>query len=367
MRKLLLVIIGSLFLGGAIYLAYYLINKPKEDNTSKQTVYKPVAVDSIVNKDIPITVKTNGIAEAIQKFELFSEVEGVFEYSSKDYRTGQSYKKGQVLLKLNSEEFQANVISAKSDFFNLLVSIMPDIKIDYPEEFQTWQTYLNNFDVQKSLKSLPEPSQQLKYFITGRGLLSSYFNIKNLETRLNKFIIRAPFDGVLTEAAINPGTLIRPGQRLGEFVDPSLYEVGIALQKAMIPYVKQGDTVTLKSLDNLFSAKGQISRINAQIDQQTQTIQVFVKTDDEDVKEGMYLQVEIQGQTIKNAYAISRSLIQDQDKIFVVKDSVLAYKTVKPVYYLDEKTIIQGLDNGDIIMTSNLSSAYPGMLVKTKN
>jgi multidrug efflux pump subunit AcrA (membrane-fusion protein) len=366
MRKLILVIIGILFLGAASYGAYYLINKPKEDNTNKTTLYKPIAVDSIVNADIPITVKTNGVAEAIKKFELFSEVEGVFEYSSKDFRTGQSYKKGQLLLKINGEEFQANVISAKSEFFNLLVSIMPDIKIDYPNEFQTWQSYLENFDVQKSLNSLPEPSKQLKYFITGRGLLSSYFNIKNLETRLNKFVIRAPFDGILTETSINPGTLIRPGQRLGEFIDPSVYEVEIALQKALIPYVKENDTVVLESLDGLFTTKGQISRINAQIDQQTQTIQVFVKTYSKEVKEGMYLQVEIKGQTIKNAFAISRSLIQNQNKIFVVNDSILAYKTIKPMYYLDEKAVIQGLDDGDVIMTSNLSSAYPGMLVKTK-
>jgi RND family efflux transporter MFP subunit len=243
---------------------------------------------------------------------------------------------------------------------------MPDIKIDYPNEFQTWQSYLENFDVQKSLNSLPEPSKQLKYFITGRGLLSSYFNIKNLETRLNKFVIRAPFDGILTETSINPGTLIRPGQRLGEFIDPSVYEVEIALQKALIPYVKENDTVVLESLDGLFTTKGQISRINAQIDQQTQTIQVFVKTYSKEVKEGMYLQVEIKGQTIKNAFAISRSLIQNQNKIFVVNDSILAYKTIKPMYYLDEKAVIQGLDDGDVIMTSNLSSAYPGMLVKTK-
>lgn len=366
MRKIILVILGIIFLGGAIYTANYLINKPKEDNSSSQRVYKPIAVDSILNKNIPITVKTNGVAEAVQKFELFSEVEGVFEYSSKDFRTGQSYKKGQLLLKLNSEEFQANVVSAKSDFFNLLVSIMPDIKIDFPNEFNTWESYLNNFDVQKSLKTLPEPSKQLKYFITGRGLLSSYFNIKNLESRLNKFTIRAPFDGVLTEAAINPGTLVRPGQRLGEFIDPSVYEVGIALQKALIPYMKENDTVVLKSLDGQFSAKGQISRINAQINQQTQTIQVFVRTEDTKIKEGMYMQVEIQGQTVKNAYAISRSLIQDKNKIFVVNDSLLAYKTIKPVYYLDDQAIIQGLEDGDIIMTSNLSSAYPGMLVKTK-
>jgi multidrug efflux pump subunit AcrA (membrane-fusion protein) len=366
MRKFILVIIGILFLAGSSYLAYYLVNKPKEDKTNSKNIYKPVAVDKVINTNIPVTVKTNGVAEAVRKFELFSEVEGVFEYSSKDYRTGQSYKKGQILLKLNDEEFLANVVSAKSDFFNLLVSIMPDIKIDYPNEFESWQKYLDDFDVQKSLTSLPEPSQQLKYFITGRGLLSAYFNIKNLETRLNKFVIRAPFDGVLTEAAINPGTLIRPGQRLGEFIDPTAYEVQIALQKAMIPFVNENDTVVLKSLEGLFESKGKISRINSQIDQQTQTIQVFVKTKDANVKEGMYLQVEVEGQTIENAFALNRSLLNNTNEVFVVNDTVLAYKKVNPVYYYEQKAIVKGLNDGDVIMTSNLSSAYPGMLVKAE-
>ena len=366
MRKILLVFISLILLAGSVYVAYALINAPKEDNGKKADNYKPIAVDTIQNKNIPIIVKTNGIAEAVKKFELFSEVEGVFEYSSKNFRTGQTYNKGQVLLKINNEEFRANVISAKSEFFNLLVALMPDIKIDYPDEFLRWQSYVDNFDVQKYLKELPEPSKQLKYFITGRGILSSYYNIKNLETRLNKFVVRAPFTGILTEATINPGTLVRPGQRLGEFIDPSVYEIQIALQKSMIQYIQINDKVNLKSLDGTFTALGIINRINGQIDQQTQTIQVFVQTTDDRVKEGLYLQAEIQGQTIDNAYAVSRSLLDNNNLLFVVNDSVLAHKSVTPKYFNEEKAIVTGLNNGDIIMISNLSSAYPGMLVKMK-
>lgn len=367
MRKLILIILGFVILGGASYVAYSLVNAPKKVDEANKNIYKPIAVDKVQNRDIPIVVKTNGVAEALKKFELFSEVQGVFEYSSKDFRVGQFYKKGQTLLKINNEEFRANVISAKSDFFNLLVALMPDIKIDYPQEFKQWESYLDEFDVQKPLPDLPETSKQLKYFITGRGILSSYFNIKNLETRLNKFTIRAPFDGVLTEATINLGTLVRPGQRLGEFISPSVYEIQIALQKSMIPYVKVGDSVQLKSLDANFTALGQISRINNQIDTQTQTIQVFVQTKDDNVKEGLYLQAEIRGQTINNAFALSRSLLNNANQIFIVNDTVLDYKTVKPMYFTDNQAIVKGLNDGEVIMTSNLSSAYPGMLVKAKN
>ena len=366
MRKFLLVFIGLILLAGSIYVAYSLVNAPEDVVGKKADNYKPIAVDTIQIKNIPIVVKTNGVAVAVNKFELFSEVEGVFEYSSKNFRTGQTYQKGQVLLKINNEEFRANVISAKSEFFNLLVALMPDVKIDYPDEFSKWQSYLDAFDVQKSLKELPEPSKQLKYFITGRGILSSYFNIKNLETRLNKFLVRAPFSGILTEATINPGTLVRPGQRLGEFIDPSVYEIQIALQKSMIPYIKINDKVNLKSLDGTYTALGTISRINGQVDQQTQTIQVFVQTTDDRIKEGLYLQAEIQGQTIENSYAVSRSLLDNSNQVYVVNDSVLAHKIVTPKYFNEETAIVTGLKNGDIIMTSNLSSAYPGMLVKMK-
>jgi multidrug efflux pump subunit AcrA (membrane-fusion protein) len=366
MRKIILVVLGILVLAGSSYFAYGLVTAPKEVKKAKNLTYKPVGVDTIQNRNIPVIVDANGSTEALKKFELFSEVEGVFEYSSKSFRPGQKFNKGDVLFRLNNEEFKANVISAKSDFFNLIVSIIPDIKLDFPDQYEAWQNYLDDFSVNKPLKEFPETSKQLTYFITGRGLLSSYYNIKNLEVRLNKFNIVAPFTGILSEASINPGTLIRPGQRLGVFIDPSIYEVQISLQKSMIPYMKVKDTVKLSALDGSVSTLGEIVRINSQIDQETQTVQVFVQVKDDNVKEGQYLKAEIQAQTIENAYPINRSLINNDNQIFVVNDTVLAYKTVKPVYFYEQKAIVKGLNDGDVIMTSNLSSAYPGMLVKVE-
>jgi len=365
MRKIILFVVGLVVLLVSVYVTYTLYNRPKEIKKANDLTYKPVTVDTVINKTIPVTISTNGIAVATNKFDLFSEVEGVFRYSSKTFRAGQRFKKGQILLSINAEEFKANVISARSEFFNVLVSVIPDIKLDFPDEFSAWQSYLNTFDVEKTVKPLPTTSQQLKYFITGRGIFSSYYNIKNLETRLGKFTIRAPFDGVLSEAVINPGTLVRPGQRLGEFIQPTSYEVEISLQKSVIPFVKENDTVKLKALDNTLTTKGIITRINNQIDQQTQTIQVFVMVEDDGVQEGQYLSAEIEAQTIQNAVEINRSLLKNSNQVFIVKDSLLSYRTVQPIYFYDQKAIVKGLNDGDVIMTSNLSSAYPGMLVKT--
>ncbi len=50
-------------------------------------------------------------------------------------------------------------------------------------------------------------SEKENYFITGRGIVSSYYNLKNLEQRLSKYVISAPFSGILTEALVTEGTL----------------------------------------------------------------------------------------------------------------------------------------------------------------
>ena len=76
------------------------------------------------------------------------------------------------------------------------------------------------------------------YFITGRGILSGFYNVKNLEQRLSKYRLVAPFSGVLTEALVTEGTLIRSGQKLGEFIDPTVYELEVAIGKILRRFVK---------------------------------------------------------------------------------------------------------------------------------
>ena len=126
------------------------------------------------------------------------------------------------MLSLNSDEFYASLQSQKSNLYNLITSILPDLRLDYPTEFKKWETYLKGFDMNKTTPKLPDfSSDKEKYFISGRGILTAYYNVKNLEVRLSKHQIRAPFSGILTEALVTPGTLVRVGQKLGEFIDPS--------------------------------------------------------------------------------------------------------------------------------------------------
>ena len=364
MRKIILSIIGVLLVIAAIFGAKAIIDSNTVKRPPVTKVVNTVFVDTVQNRTVPIIIPANGAVTALNKTELFSEVEGIFRNSSKPFRAGQTYSRGQVLLNIDGSEFAANVRSARSELYNSITAIMPDLRLDYPELYPKWEKYLNNYNVNQNLAPLPETeSNQEKYFIAGRGIVSAYYNIKNLEARLNKFSIIAPYNGVLTEALVTEGSLIRPGQKLGEFIDPSEFELEVAIRKSFSDLLKIGEKVTLSNLENTQTFEGTVSRVNSRIDQASQTIQVFINIKDPQVKEGMYLEARLEARSVEDAIEIPRELLVDQSKVYVVNEGLLNLVPVTPVYFASEKVVIQGLEDGVTLISSPVPGAYPGMEV----
>ena len=365
MRKLILTGIGIIIILGASFGAYLIIKNSTKPEPKVDKVVKTVYVETVKNTTVPITIPTNGNLVAKNRLELYSEVQGVFQNSAHDFKAGQAYKKGETLLSINSNEYYASVQSAKSNLYNLITSIIPDLRLDFPEYFPIWEHYLMNFKMDKSVPPLPEMTdEKINYFITGRGIISSYYNVKNLEQRLSKYSISAPFNGVLTEALVTKGTLIRPGQKLGEFIDTSVYELELAVSKMFSDLLQIGESVELKPMEGQTTYEGHVTRINARVDQATQTIKVFVEVKADNLKEGMYLQAQLEAKDEPNAIKIPRKLLVNNSEIFILKDSILDVIKVTPVYFSPNEVVIKGVPDDTRILSRPLPGAYSGMLVK---
>ena len=365
MRKIILFGLAILLLVGSFFGAKYIIDNNNKPKPTFEKVVKTVFVQEAKNSTVPIVIPTNGTLTAKNRFELYAEVQGVFQSSANDFKAGQPYKRGQLLIRINASEYYASVQAAKSEFYNLVTSLMPDLRLDYPEAFPVWQEYLSGFDVNKSVPPLPETaSDKVKYFITGRGVYAAYYNLKNLEQRLGKYSITAPYSGILTEALVTKGTLIRSGQKLGEFIDTSVYEVELAIGKTFSDLLKIGEEVALATPQGAKTYTGTVSRINGRIDPETQTIKVFVEVAGDDLKEGMYLEARLEAREQENAIKISRKLLVDEGEIFVVRDSILDLLSVQPVYFSPKEVVVQGVPDGTQIVSKPVPGAYAGMLVK---
>ncbi|WP_421801804.1 efflux RND transporter periplasmic adaptor subunit [Flagellimonas sp.] len=366
MRKLIIsAVAGGIIIFASLYFAGVIANSKDNRRPPSQKVVKTVFVDTVKNITVPIMVPANGNLKAKKRLELYSEVQGVFRPGSKLFRTGQEYKAGQTLIKIDASEYYASVQSAKSNLYNLLTSIMPDLRLDYPEIYPKWQQYLNGFDLEKTTPELPKmDSEKEKFFITGREIITNYYNVKNLEQRLSKYTITAPFTGVLTEALVTEGTLIRSGQKLGEFINTGLYELEVSVSKTYGDFLKVGKKVELSNLEKTQTFVGEVTRVNASVDQNSQTITVYIEVSGDNLKEGQYLEANLEAKEEKNAIEINRSLLLDNDQIFVVKDSILDLMAVQPIFFTDKTVVLKNVPDGEVIVTKPITGAYAGMLVK---
>ena len=365
MRKIILSVLGILLIVFSFLIAKKLISNKHKPKPVKEKIVKTVFIDTVLNRTVKIIIPANGSLVAKRRVELYAEVQGVFKSSNILFKPGQRYYKGQTLIRIDAAEYYASVQSSKSNMYNTIAAIMPDLRLDFPEVFQKWQTYLNSFDLSKTTPALPKmTSDKENYFITGRGIISNYYNVKNLEQRLSKYNITAPFSGILTEALVTEGSLVRSGQKLGEFIDTSVYELEVALSKSYASLLKVGESVKLTNLNKTETYTGKVSRVNGSIDANTQTISAYIDVEDDALKEGMYLEASLNAKEEENAIEIDRNLLSENDEIFVIRDSVLDVISAKPVYFSDTKVVLKNVPNGTVILKKTVPGAYAGMLVK---
>ncbi|AGC75984.1 RND family efflux transporter MFP subunit [Nonlabens dokdonensis] len=367
MRKVILSILAVILILGAAFGAKMIIDSKTAPKPKVKKDIKIVSTDTIQNTKIPIIIPANGNLEAKKRVELFAEVTGVFRPTGKLFRTGQNYRAGETIILIDNTEFYAQVRSSRSNLNNQITSLMPDLRLDYPESYPQWLDYLNSLDTDRTIPKLPEPkNDKEKYFITGRNIYTTYYNIKNLENRLTKFRITAPFNGILTEAMVSEGTLVRNGQQLGEFIQSGTFEIQVAISADFSDLLEIGKQVELSNISGTKNYTGKVTRINGKVDQSTQTITTVIEVSHPDLKEGMYLTANLQAQEVEKAISIDRSLLQEGNQIFTVEEGKLALTDVTPVHFSDKKVVLKGLKDGTVIIIKSVPGAYEGLIVKTE-
>ena len=186
-----------------------------------------------------------------------------------------------------------------------------------------------------------------------------------MEIVLSKYNLQAPYDGILTDALVTPGSLVRPGQKLGEFIDPSVYEMEVSVNKSILSALKVGQKVSIRDPENIVQQwDGKIIRINGSVDRTTQTVMVYIEVRGEKLREGMYLEAIINGEEIENSMEISRSLLVNETKVYLVENDALKLTDVTPLFYNEKTVIVKGLNDGDQLVSKAVPGSYSGMEVK---
>ncbi|MFP4528850.1 MAG: efflux RND transporter periplasmic adaptor subunit [Candidatus Kapaibacterium sp.] len=364
-RKIIIAAIGIAIIAlGYLLMRWFASMAEKPPALVEERAAKYVSVRIVEYESYPSVVTAYGRLSARNTIEVFSEVSGILLESGTQFEEGVSFGKGQPMIRIDAEEARLNLYSTKSDFLTVLTSIMPDIKSDFPKSFPHWNEYLQNFEIKEPIADLPEPrSPQEKYFLASRAVFKSFYAIKNLELRLDKYIIRAPFAGSVTMSMIEPGMLIRPGQKLGEFSGSDRYELRLPAPAAEARFVGVGDPVVATVGDMPAKWNGRVGRVNRKIDPTTQTLNIFAEISGENLREGMYMRAEIKGIRLDSVLRVPRRALVNNNYIYIARDSALYEESIELVRMDESSAFIRGVRPGDTVITEPIVGASPGMAV----
>ena len=266
---------------------------------------------------------------------------------------------------MKDEDVDLELKSIKSQFLSLLVQVLPDIKMDFPSLGSEFQKYVNNFNLHGNIAALPQTnSSKQRNFLSARQIYANYYSIKALENKLNKFKIRAPFDGIVTKALIDLGSNVIVGQPLGEFIDPNRYEISTSISISESNIVNKGDQVIIRSDDLEGEVKATVKRIGNHINELTQSIDVFIEIESGVVKDGMYVTGQIICDTLKQVSQIERSSIIENNNVYIIKNDNIQLTSVDIIIFQNDYAVVKGVTEQDCIVKENRNYFYNGMPIK---
>jgi len=368
-RKLIIIISGIVIVAFAFFSMQWL-GGLKESSVRKpvEPVQRYVKAESVKYNNVFTSIEAMGRVASQTEVVLIAEVRGKIITGDIDFKIGESFKKGDLLIKLDETIELFNMKSRKSTFLNNVASILPDLKSTLPESYSKWNSFLNLIDIDKELPELPKmDSAQERIFMASRNILTNYYSIKSAEANFESYRIYAPFDGTITEVNLEKGAIANPGTKLGKIINTVNLELEVPVDLDDSKWLKEGQKVKVFNDDKTSKFVGKIVRKSQDINPNTQSINIYVSLNsskNNPIYKGEYFTAVFDGIKISNVMEITRSAVFNQNMVFTVENGLLVKRTINVKKVNKDKLYFTGLTEGLNVVSEPLINASENSSVK---
>ncbi|MCY1719912.1 HlyD family efflux transporter periplasmic adaptor subunit [Prolixibacteraceae bacterium Z1-6] len=363
-NKILYGLVSFVLIAVAFGVSGFLIKskpEPKKDNETHNIMYVKVNKVNLVETESDMTYR--GRVTAFDNVSLAAEVSGKIMQGDVRFKAGESFKTGDVLLTVYSEDVEAALKSGKSSFLQTLSKILPDLKVDYPVEFAKWNSFFNSVDPENPLPQLPKiMSDKEKVFLAANNVLASYYSLQQQEINLQRYTIRAPFNGVFKTVNKEIGAVASPGTELANLIRSDKLEVVVPVFPNDLKWIKKGGNVKISGNNDLEQI-ATISRISGFVDEETQSVNVYLTYYASGTKgflEGEYVNIVFNNAKVLG-FEIPREAVIDDGFVYELKKGKLEKKEIKVIRKLHDTFIISGIEPLVTVVTESLASVNPTM------
>ncbi len=368
-RKLIIILSGVGIVLFSFFSMQWLsgMKKTPPKKPSKEVVRYVKAI-KVKYSNVITTVEATGRVTSNSEVALIAQVRGEIKKGDISFRVGESFNKGDLIVKIDDTIERYNLKSRKSSFLNNVAGMLPDLKLSFPEKYEAWNSFMEAIDVNKRLPELPQiATTQERVYMASRNILTNFYNIKSAEASFEYYHIYAPFTGAITEVGLEIGAVANPGSRLGKIINTKELELEVPLEIRNAKWLRVGQSVTVYNNKKTSTWKGKIIRKSQNINPTTQSINIYVSlksTSKNPLYKGEYLEANFDGIKLSNVMEIPRKAVFNHNEVFIVNNDLLEKREITIKKINKDKIYISGLDAGIDVVSEPLINASENTKVK---
>lgn len=339
-------------------------SEKKSRNGEKVSTSHSYKFGTVVEQEIGQQIQLPGEFLPFQEVSIYPKADGFVEKVLVD--RGSKVHKGQVLMVLEAPETEEQLIAARSNFLKAK-AVLVGSKEHY-------RRLVSGSKITGSVSALDLESSYARMMADSAAATGEQANFGALTKIKSYLVVRAPFDGVITERNVHPGALVGSGlrtagpmlmlqqqSRLRLVVDiPEIYSIGVRSGKKVTFQVNAIPGKTFK---------GRIARRSGSMNQKfrSETIEIDVENTSRTLKPGMFAEISLGSETSKGSLAVPTSAVLTSTEVqyvIRVKDDLTQYVAVKTGMQSDSMTQVFGnLKAGDKIVVNPRSNLKNGVQV----
>lgn len=340
--KFILYLVVTLGLAAmAYFLFFHDSDTPNEEK--KNGGGSPAKVEGIIvtPRFAADTLTLTGTIDADEKVEIRSEVSGIVEkiYSSEGSRVGQ----GQVLLKINDIELQAQLKSVET------------------------RRQLTSENERRARLLLEKGAiSQEEYDIASAEFKTAQAQIQLIKAQISKTSVRAPFSGIIGLRNISPGAYISPDMLITSLVKSNQVKITFSIPEKYAGKVKLNSKVYFTVANSSEKFPATIYAVQPEIEINTRTLSVRAKADNSsgNLIPGTFANIAFDLNEVDDAIMVPTEAIvpvQDGKKVFVYKNGKAKEIMVQTGSRSQSEIIVlSGLNPNDTVITTGVLSLKDG-------
>ena len=307
-----------------------------------------VQVDTLQLENINEENSYSGTFEPNKETKISAEIQGKINQILVD--VGSVVSKGQSLIKLDNSLLKLQLQSI-------------EVQIEGLEADVNRYTILAKADAIQGV--------QLEKSVL--GLKSAKVQKATLVEQINKSIIKAPFNGVVTAKLSEVGAFAAPGIPLLQITDITRLKFTINVPEKDLSQFKLNQTYSITTdAYSEISLSGKATMIGSKANMGSSfPVQFMVNNiSDLKIKSGMFGKVNLKSNTQERGIIISSSSIvgsENQPQVYLIKHGKSVLQNITISNKLANKSVVSnGLNEGDVIVTNGFINLFDGANITVK-